>query len=135
MLRDQAQCGARHGSQAATYDSTDRKCSLACRRASAGSRSLRADLPKTAASCLVPTLINREDTWSGNERLDNRPEPISGTKQSKAISPISRIANGFIGSPTKWDGIFIGYECRRFKPPLDWFDHEAQSGREAKLAV
>jgi len=86
---------------------------------------LRADLAENGCLVLVPTLINREDTWSGNERLDNRPEPISGTKQS-SISPISRIANGFIGSPTNGTA-YHRLRGVKIQAAVDWFDHEAQS--------
>jgi len=83
-------------------------------------------LAENGCLVLVPTLINREDTWSGNERLDNRPEPISGTKQAKHFT--NQPHREWIYRQSYQMGRHIlGYEVSKIKAALDWFDHEAQS--------
>ncbi len=95
-------------------------------------------LAENGCLVLVPTLVNREDTWSGNERLDNRPEPISGTKQPKHFTNQPH-REWIYRQSYEMGRHIIGYEVSKIQAAVDWFGHEAQSSgdktRDLKIGV
>jgi len=79
-------------------------------------------LAENGCLVLVPTLINREDTWSGNERLDNRPERISGPEHTKHFTNQPH-REWIYRQSYEMGRHIIGYEVSKIRAAVDWFDH------------
>jgi dienelactone hydrolase len=78
-------------------------------------------LAEQGCAVLVPVLIGRQDTWSGNERLQrftNQPHREWIYRQAFELGRH-----------------IIGYEVQKVLAAVDWFSRENESGAQTKIGV